>query len=70
MTGFRANLREIVRNLYKHEILALLKPKGTERGLYWVKSEWLENDGSKLKEQHKFEGFNLFYNDEDLEYLL
>ena len=69
ITGLRVNLRETVRNLYKHKILTLLKPKGTERGLYWVKSEWLENDGNKLKEQHKFDGFNLLYNDEDLEYL-
>ena len=36
--------------------------------MYWVKEEWLEGEGSKLKEQHKFEGFNLLFNDEDLEY--
>ena len=28
MTGYRVNLSETVRNLYKHQILASLKPKG------------------------------------------
>ncbi|HUZ57193.1 MAG TPA: hypothetical protein VMU83_00250 [Hanamia sp.] len=65
MTGLNVNLRETVRTLSKHQILRILKPKGTERGLYWVKDEWLEGEGSKLKEQYKFEGFNLIWNDED-----
>ena len=69
VTGLRPNLRETLRTLNKHKILRILKPKGTERGLYWVKEEWLEGDGCKLKEQYKFEGFNLLYNDEDLEYI-
>ena len=69
MTGLSVNLRETVRTLSKHKILRILKPKGTERGLYWVKEEWLESDGCKLKEQYKFDGFNLLYNDEDLEYI-
>lgn len=69
MTGLTVNLRETTRTLSKHKILRLLKPKGTERGLYWVKEDWLENDGTKLKEQHKFDGFNLLWNDEDLEYI-
>src|SRR5664279_2173023 len=69
LTDLRPNLRETLRTLSKHKILRILKPKGTERGLYWVKEEWLEGDGSKLKEQYKFDGFNLLYNDEDLEYI-
>jgi len=69
VTGLRPNLRETLRTLSKHKILRILKPKGTERGLYWVKEEWLEGDGCKLKEQYKFDGFNLLYNDEDLEYI-
>ena len=69
VTGLRPNLRETLRTLSKHKILRILKPKGTERGLYWVKEDWLEGEGAKLKEQYKFEGFNLLYNDEDLEYI-
>ena len=68
-TGMNVNLRETLRNLCKHQILSLIKPKQTERGLYWVKREWLEGDGTKLKDQHKFDGFNLLYNDEDLEFI-
>ena len=69
LTGLHPNLRETLRTLSKHKILRILKPKGTEGGLYWVKEEWLEGDGCKLKEQYKFDGFNLLYNDEDLEYI-
>lgn len=68
LTGLSVNLRETLRTLSKHKILRILQPKGTARGLYWVKEEWLEGDGCKLKERYKFDGFNLLYNDEDLEY--
>jgi len=68
LTGIHHNLREVVRTLNKHEILKLLQPKGTERGLYWVKTEWLEGSGTKLKEQHKFEGFDLLYTDDSIEF--
>ncbi|HUZ61504.1 MAG TPA: hypothetical protein VMU83_22195 [Hanamia sp.] len=61
LTGLLPNLRETLRTLSKHKILRILKPKGTERGLYWVKEEWLEGEGSKLKEQYKFDGFNLLF---------
>jgi hypothetical protein len=66
-TGFYVNLRETLRNLNKHEILKLMQPKGTMRGLYWVKAEWLDNEG-KLKEQYKFEGFDLLYTDDMIEF--
>ena len=67
-TGMYVNLRETTRNLNKHEILKLMQPKGTMRGLYWIKAEWLDQDG-KLKEQHKFDGFDLLYTDEMIEHL-
>ena len=66
-TCMYVNLRETTRNLNKHEILKLMQPKGTMRGLYWIKAEWLDQDG-KLKEQHKFEGFDLLYTDEMIEF--
>ncbi len=66
-TGMYVNLRETLRNLNKHEMLKLMQPKGTMRGLYWVKSEWLDNEG-KLQEQYKFDGFDLLYTDEMIEF--
>ncbi|UAY52706.1 hypothetical protein [Ferruginibacter albus] len=68
LTGLTVNLRETLRNLNKHDILKLLQPKGTMRGLYWVKTEWLEDNGTRLKEQHKFDGFDLLYSDEMIEF--
>ncbi len=68
LTGINHNLRESLRNLNKHEILKLIQPKGTIRGLYWAKAEWLEDNGTRLKEQHKFEGFDLLFTDDMVEY--
>ena len=68
LTGLNSNLRETLRNLNKHEILKLIQPKGGQRGLYWVKTEWLEDNGARLKEQHKFEGFDLLFTDEMIEF--
>ena len=67
ITGLNVNLRETLRNLNKHEILKILQPKGNIRGLYWVKSEWLD-ENNNLKEQHKFEGFELLYSDDMIEF--
>lgn len=68
ITGLNVNFRETLRNLNKHDLLKLLQPKGNARGLYWVKSEWLDETTGHLKEQHKFEGFELLYSDEMVEY--
>jgi hypothetical protein len=68
LTGLNSNLRETLRNLNKHEILKLIQPKGTQRGLYWVKTEWLEENGTRLQENHKFEGFDLLFTDDMIEF--
>jgi hypothetical protein len=68
ITGVNHNLRETLRNLNKHGILKLLQPKGAIRGLYWVKAEWLEDNGTRLKEQYKFEGFDLLFSDDMIEF--
>ncbi len=68
VTGFTANLRETVRNLNKHDILKLLQPKNSLRGLYWVKTDWLEDNNTKLKDSHKFEGFDLLFTDDLIEF--
>ena len=67
LTGVNHNLRETLRNLNKHEKLKLMQPKGAMRSLYWVKSEWLNADGT-LQEQYKFEGFDLLYTDDMIEF--
>ncbi|MDR3711455.1 MAG: hypothetical protein P4L51_01465 [Puia sp.] len=66
LTGIKHNLREVVRSLNKHDILKLLQPKGIERGLYWIKAEWLEN--GVLKDKHKFEGFDLLFTEDSIEF--
>ena len=67
ITGLHVNLRETLRNLNKHDILKLLQPKGNIRGLYWIKAEWLD-ENNNLKEQHRFEGFDLLFNDDMIEF--
>lgn len=68
LTGYQANLRETLRNLNKHQILKLLQPKNHVRGLYWVKTEWLEDNETKLQDKYKFEGFDLLFSDDMVEY--
>lgn len=66
-TGHHANLREVVLNLNRHEILKLNIPKNSIRGLYWIETEWLNDDG-KLMDKHKFDVFDLLYVDEKIEF--
>lgn len=68
ITGIHHNFRETLRNLNKHDILKLIQPKGTQRGLYWIKTEWLDENGTRLKDKHKFEGFDLLYTDDMIEF--
>src|SRR5579871_1282155 len=68
LTGSKHNIRESLRNLNKHQILRLLQEKGTHRGLYWVKSEWLTDEGTRLRDEHKFNGFDLLFNADTIEY--
>src|SRR5215813_9317168 len=67
ITGLNVNFRETLRNLNRHEILKLLQPKGNLRGLYWIKAEWLDEQGN-LKQQHKFHGFELLFTDDMIEF--
>ena len=67
VTGLNVNFRETLRNLNKHDLLRILQPKGNIRGLYWVKTEWLD-ENKNLKEQHKFNGFELLFSDDMVEY--
>jgi hypothetical protein len=66
LSGSRYNIREIVRSLHKGGLLRLMKEKDAMRGIYWVKTEWVEND--QLLEEFKPEGFDILYRPENLEY--
>jgi hypothetical protein len=67
VTGLNVNFRETLRTLNKHDLLKILQPKGNIRGLYWIKTDWLDERGN-LKEQHKFNGFELLFTDDMVEY--
>ncbi len=67
ISGLNVNFRETLRTLNKHDLLKILQPKGNIRGLYWVKTEWLDEQGN-LKEQHKFNGFELLFSDDMIEF--
>lgn len=68
ITGSGYAVRETLRTLHKHKVLTMLRSKGADRGVFWVKRDWLENDGTKLKDKHKFYGFDVIYNDDNLEF--
>ncbi|HRH48929.1 MAG TPA: hypothetical protein PLP23_09260 [Panacibacter sp.] len=67
ITGQHVNLRETLRTLNKHDILKLLQPKNGIRGLYWVKAEWIDENNC-LKPQYKFEGFDLLFTDDMIDF--
>jgi len=43
-----------------------MKEKDATRGIYWVKTEWLEDN--RLKEEFKPVGFDMLYKADNLEY--
>lgn len=60
------SIRESMRTLHKAGKVLLMKEKSASRGICWVKAEWVEN--GVLLPQYKFNGFDLMYKDEDMEY--
>jgi hypothetical protein len=69
ITGSNYSPRETLRTLNRHGIIKLLRSKfGNNRGLYWVKAEWLENDNTRLKDQYKFYGFDQVFNEDNIEF--
>jgi hypothetical protein len=66
LSGTHFNIREIVRSLHKSRLLRLMKEKDATRGIYWVKTEWLEDN--RLKEEFKPVGFDMLYKADNLEY--
>lgn len=68
LTGSNYSVRETLRTLNKHNVIKLLKPKGADRGLYWVKTEWLNADGN-LMDKYKFYGFDQLYKPDAIEFI-
>lgn len=69
LTGSNYSSRETIRTLHKHEILKLMRMKGSNRGLYWVKTEWLEDNNTRLIDRHKFYGFDALFKADNIEYV-
>ena len=67
LTGADLNVREPVRALQKAKKVKLMRVKNMERGIYWVKADWIEE--GRLLDEYKPEGFDLLYNESDLEYV-
>lgn len=59
LTGKTYNIREAIRTLNRARIVRMIKLKDSQRGVYWIKDEWIEN--GHLKDEFKPEGFDLFY---------
>jgi hypothetical protein len=69
LTGSTYNLRETLRTLNKHNVIKLLRPKNSDRGLYWVKTDWLEDNNTKLQDKYKFFGFDMIYKQGGIEFI-
>jgi len=69
ITGSTYNLRETLRTLNKHNVIKILRPKDGNRGLYWVKTEWLEHNNTMLQDAHKFIGYDMLYNKDNVEFI-
>lgn len=70
ITGSNYSPRETLRTLNRHGIIKLLRNKfGEKRGLYWVKTEWLENDNTRLQDKYKFYGFDQVFIEDNIEYV-
>ena len=67
VAGNNLNIREAIRTLNRSKKVRLMKEKGAERGIYWVKADWIE-DG-RLKDEYKPDGFDLLYDESLLEYV-
>jgi hypothetical protein len=64
ISGNTQNIRETMRSLNKAKLVLMMKAKNADRGMFWVKKEWL-NNGAVLDE-YKPEGFDILYKSDDL----
>ena len=64
LSGYKYNIRDNVRSLNNSKGLLMMKEKDADRGIYWVKTEWVEN--GEVLDQYKPEGFDLLYKADNL----
>lgn len=64
LSGNTQNVRETMRSLNKSKLVLMMKCKDADRGIFWVKKDWLL-DGV-LMDEYKPEGFDLLYNEDNL----
>jgi hypothetical protein len=60
------NIRETLRSLHRSRIVRMIREKDASRGIFWVKSEWIENE--QLLDEFKPDGFDMLYKADNLEY--
>jgi hypothetical protein len=66
LTGSNFSIRDILRGLHHSKLLRLIREKNVNRGMLWVKTEWIEN--GQLLGEFKPVGFDLLYKSENIEY--
>jgi hypothetical protein len=66
LSGNNQNIREAVRSLNRAKLVLMMKVKNNDRGLFWVKKEWINN--GTLLDEFKPEGFDLLYHTDMIEY--
>ena len=66
-TGSTFSLRETLKTLHKYQVIKLLRIKGSDRGSYWVKNDWLEDN--QLLDKYKFYGFDVIYKVQEIEFI-
>jgi hypothetical protein len=64
LSGNQQNIRETMRSLNKAKLVLMMKCKDADRGMFWVKREWLNN--GVVMNEYKPEGFDLLYQPDNL----
>jgi hypothetical protein len=64
ISGNKTSIRDNVRSLNNSGLVLMMKEKTSNRGIYWIKKEWIEN--GEVLDKHKPEGFDLLYKTENL----
>lgn len=64
ISGNKYNIREPLRSLQRQGLIKLVKEKTSDRGIFWIKSSWVNEN--RLMEDYKPEGFDVLYDDNNL----
>jgi len=67
LSGNSYNIREAVRSLNRTGLLKMLRVRTSDRGVLWVKTEWIENH--ELMNEYKPLGYDVIYKPENMEFI-